>query len=250
MSLAFTAMYWAEFEADTTDLTNTELGIYTRLLSYYYRKGPGITADPKRLARVTRVSQNGRKSVTFIVAHYFTLKDDLLYHKRADKEITKALEKSNKASQSAHARWDANADANALPTHKELGCERNAIKNKNKNKDKKHCSSGLERFEEWWTIYPRKVGKKPARAAWKRIKPDADVLILDAQKRSAGDRRWLEGIIPNPATYLNQERWNDEIVKPVQKHNAPDVYSTSHRSAAENAAEPIPEGENPWEDYL
>jgi uncharacterized protein YdaU (DUF1376 family) len=227
MSLAFTAMYWAEFEADTTDLTNTELGIYTRLLSYYYRKGPGITANPKRLQRVTIVSRNGIKSVTFIVAHYFTLKGGHLYHKRADKEIGKALDKSNKAAKSAHVRWDANAYANAMQTHTKRICERNAIKSKSKNKDKLHWSND---FDRWWSVYPKKVGKKPCKAIWKRTKPDADVLILDAQKRIAGDDQWRSGYVPNPQTYLNQERWNDEIQKRVDRSAQPESKSQSFKT--------------------
>lgn len=66
-------------------------------------------------------------------------------------------------------------------------------------------------FDRFWEVYPKKIAKKPARAIWQKIKPDAGVLIADVKERSARDSKWLDGYIPNPTTYLNQERWNDEI---------------------------------------
>lgn len=72
---------------------------------------------------------------------------------------------------------------------------------------------GRDRFADFWDAYPRKVGKKPSREKWqrKRLDAKADEIIADVKDRMARDRRWLDGYIPNPATYLNQERWNDEV---------------------------------------
>lgn len=68
-------------------------------------------------------------------------------------------------------------------------------------------------FDAWWEVYPRKAKKKPAREVWKRkrLDPMTDVLIADTQRRQQSDRRWLDGFVPDPTTYLNQERWTDEI---------------------------------------
>ena len=72
-----------------------------------------------------------------------------------------------------------------------------------------------DRFEEWWAVYPKKVGKKPCRTKWKARKLDhiADALIADVQTRIESDDQWKRGFIPNPQTYLNQDRWEDEIQK-------------------------------------
>lgn len=68
-------------------------------------------------------------------------------------------------------------------------------------------------FDEWWKAYPKKVGKVTVRGIWKRKKLDfcETDLIKDVQKRIELDRKWIEGYIPNPQTYINQERWNDDI---------------------------------------
>jgi hypothetical protein len=34
------------------------------------------------------------------------------------------------------------------------------------------------------------------------------------RERQRRDQRWLDGYIPNPTTYLNQERWEDEFSAP------------------------------------
>lgn len=71
----------------------------------------------------------------------------------------------------------------------------------------------MSRFEEFWKLYPKKVGKKPCHDTWKRKKLDekAEMIIADVERRQRLDRKWLEGFIVNPQTYLNQERWEDEI---------------------------------------
>lgn len=72
------------------------------------------------------------------------------------------------------------------------------------------------RFAEFWAAYPRKVGKAPSLAKWKAKRLDAlaDRILADIAERSRRDRKWLEGYIPNPLTYLTQERWEDEIEAP------------------------------------
>ena len=77
-------------------------------------------------------------------------------------------------------------------------------------------TTGSEAFKRWWAAYPKKVKKKNARDVWRRKRLDAraDALIADVQRRIEGDRRWLDGYVPDPTTYLNQERWNDELQAP------------------------------------
>ena len=69
------------------------------------------------------------------------------------------------------------------------------------------------RFKEFWEAYPSKKGKKPAREKWQAKKLDelADTIIADVKARAEQDRSWRDGFVPNPATYLHQERWTDEI---------------------------------------
>ncbi len=70
-----------------------------------------------------------------------------------------------------------------------------------------------ERFEEFWTAYPKKAKKKESLKIWKARQLDnkADTLIADVENRKANDGRWLEGFVPDPTTYLRNDRWDDEL---------------------------------------
>jgi|CZCB01.1.fsa_nt_gi hypothetical protein len=72
-----------------------------------------------------------------------------------------------------------------------------------------------KRFDEFWAAYPKKVGKKAAWAAWTKIKPDAELhnKILTAIGKAKLTDQWQREngrFIPNPTTWLNQGRWDDE----------------------------------------
>lgn len=73
----------------------------------------------------------------------------------------------------------------------------------------------LRSFEAFWSMYPRKAGKKPAAAAFARMKPSAQQLeqMLTALRWQCATETWTKDggkYIPHPTTWLNQERWRDE----------------------------------------
>ncbi len=73
-------------------------------------------------------------------------------------------------------------------------------------------------FEEFWQAYPKKVGKEAARKSWEKYKSNFSLtsvlLALQWQIESDQWRRNDGQFIPNPATYLNQGRWQDQ--QPVE----------------------------------
>lgn len=69
-------------------------------------------------------------------------------------------------------------------------------------------------FETFWMNYPKKQGKKTAERAFHKIDLSLLPKILDAldvQKRTEQWKKENGRYIPLPATWLNQERWNDEV---------------------------------------
>lgn len=75
-------------------------------------------------------------------------------------------------------------------------------------------------FDQFWSIYPKKTGKAPCIKKWiaiikSNIEPTAIIVALQNQIRMkylSTDIRYC----PNPLTWLNQERWNDEIAETVK----------------------------------
>lgn len=67
-------------------------------------------------------------------------------------------------------------------------------------------------FEAFWKVYPKKVAKKKAYQAFKKIKTPVSVLIEAVEKQKKSEQ-WMRDhgqYIPFPTTWLNQERWITE----------------------------------------
>ena len=69
-------------------------------------------------------------------------------------------------------------------------------------------------FADFWRLYPRKVARKDAERAWSRIDASLYPKIcagVESHRQTDDWRRDGGRFIPYPATYLNGERWEDEL---------------------------------------
>jgi hypothetical protein len=97
-------------------------------------------------------------------------------------------------------------------------------------------------FEEFWRIYPRKVGKGTARRAWAKAITGTSLEKITAAatryasrefaRMSAGENPDLR-YTAHPATWLNAERWDDETMPTV---GAPKTSPHGGRSIADLVA--------------
>lgn len=80
---------------------------------------------------------------------------------------------------------------------------------------KKEKNGYSKSFETWWKDYPRKVGKlQAAKAFEKALRMTDESNLIEAVKRQSSCAQWQKDggqFIPNPATWLNQGRWEDEV---------------------------------------
>ena len=69
------------------------------------------------------------------------------------------------------------------------------------------------RFPEFWALYPRRVARIKAEEIWIKRKLDqhADVIIAAIQLQAPDFLAREPDKVPHAATWLNQERWKDEI---------------------------------------
>ena len=80
-----------------------------------------------------------------------------------------------------------------------------------KSKEKKKKDNGVS-FEKIWTIYEKKGNRKTSLAKWSKLPTETQDLIfkkVPAYVESTPDKQYRK----NFETYLNQESWNDEIIK-------------------------------------
>lgn len=139
-------------------------------------------------------------------------------------KVTQQSEKGNAASVSG-----------ALPKEE----KRREEKNNNKTLDQ----SAIDQcFESFWSAGMRKINKKKTQPLFEKIitkhaKPDGPTvfdltaqLVADIHNRlSAGQLGFAE---MHPTTYLNGERWNDEIPTPQQQSATEQPRSASERVRA------------------
>ena len=122
----------------------------------------------------------------------------------------------------------------------DMVCARNPIQSESNPNPNPNPSSTL--FDSFWLAYPKKSAKQDAKKAWARLKVDEELFaaIMDGLNRAIPSRQWCESngkYIPNPATFLNGARWEDEYeqyYKPKQQSFAMNKLEMMAREAAEH----------------
>ncbi len=68
-------------------------------------------------------------------------------------------------------------------------------------------------FDQFWSAYPKRVGKQAALRAFRKVKVPIETVLtaIEQQKHSSQWTRDNGQYIPNPAIWLNQGRWEDEL---------------------------------------
>lgn len=90
-------------------------------------------------------------------------------------------------------------------------------------------------FDEFWSAYPRKIGKLAAVTAYARaLKNDPSCLpkLIPAVQRARLSEQWSKDggqFIPHPATWLNQGRWDDDPVIATQPAGTAPALDSGNR---------------------
>jgi uncharacterized protein YdaU (DUF1376 family) len=185
-----------DFLRDTSSLSQANAFSYLKLLWMYYDTEAPLPDDPEYLSFKIGASTDDVKQ---ILKGFFTLENGFWFQKRCDAEIAKFRLKSDRAKTANQIRWSSKMDT---------GSEPNKIAT---NKPITNNKEYIDRFDDFWKHYPRKVSKPNALKAWIKIKPDDELtktIISAISKQNLSTRE--EQFIPHPASWLNGKRWEDE----------------------------------------
>lgn len=193
-----------DFLKDTGQLSNEQLGVYMRMLWVYYDTEKPFADSCDDIAFAVRSDE---KTVHLLLRHFFVQHDDGWHQPRCDREIARFHNKAEKAKESANARW---SNAKAMRTH----TDSNASDTKSDaNQEPITKNQEPEGFTQFWSVYPKKVAKPAALKAFRSAKINGhlpEVLADIESKNHSPDWQKNDGqFVPNPATYLNQRRWED-----------------------------------------
>lgn len=205
-----------DYLKDTRRLTAAQHGAYLLLIMEYWTAG-NLPQDDGALARIACMTPNEWKKERAVIASFF---GEQWTHKRINKELAKAAEISSKRRYAAEQRY-CKTDAIAEQEHNNSIHTRDVFVSSlpssvdslslEATQEEKACG----KFAEFWKIYPHKVGKKDAEKSFAKALKTVDFTRLIAAVRVYGaktdDRPWC-----NPATWLNQGRWDDQPAEPTR----------------------------------
>lgn len=228
-------MHYYKFDISTWYLATNHLSleeeaIYFRLLNYYYHTEEKIPKETQSVIRKLRLASYS-DTVLNILNEFFILEEDGWRHEYCDLVIdafhSKAI--TNRKNGNLGGRPKKIKEIDDIPKETQsdiVGNPKETLITTNKleiitNKLPNTIISFADKldsdFDLFWSSYPKKVGKEAARKAWKKLKPNLP-LILKALQWQTESAQWSKEngqFIPNPATYLNQGRWQDEPEREV-----------------------------------
>lgn len=202
----------ADWHLATSHLSLEEEAIYFRLINYYYDTENPIPQETQSVIRRLRLGKHS-DLVSIVLQEFFTLENGFWHHKRCDDEISQYHDKAEvnqingkkggrpKKTQSVSKQ---NPDITLTKNHKPLTTN--------------HLYT--DSFNEFWKIYPRHESKKEAAQAFSKITEPLEVLIKSVKAQTIArnwDKKENYGFIPHASTWLNQRRWEDEIVQVSSK---------------------------------
>lgn len=211
-----------DYRAATLHLTNEEDLAYRRLLEMYYDSEANIPLDTQWVSRRLRV---GLSCVETVLRDFFKLNESGWSHSRCEYEIAEYNRKAEVArangKKGGRRKASARATKNPVGTHSvpkanQIGTQ--SLANQEPITNNQEPTISEQGFALFWDSYPKKVGKPAAQKAWKaaNVKSEEVPLILADIATRVQSRDWQKDdgqYIPNPATYLNQRRWEDAPVK-------------------------------------
>ncbi len=235
-----------DYSKDTAHLTMIEHGAYRILLDRYYVTEQGIPAD--QVYRIARArTDDERAAVDVVLDEFFRLVDGVWINSRAEEEIAKAQAKISAAKENGKKggrpqKVDrcSSSETNTKPNgffpgyvlESEIKAHQAPTTNSQSPLTNKPTTpptpQGVEPdpFSIFWDAYPKKVNKQATKKAFAKLKQPQETLpvILKALEWQRQSEQWTKdgtNYVPNPATYLNNARWEDEPQPIASKRRMP-----------------------------
>jgi uncharacterized protein YdaU (DUF1376 family) len=251
-------MLWTDaYLGDTSHLTTLEHGAYLLILMAMWRAGGSLPDDDARLARCAGLSRDKWRRIAPTIRELLIGEDGRVTQKRLRREWRIACGRSEKASaagrSSAAVKRLKSNDLVPTAVGRKFQLARNLTETKTKTKNSSPCSQeshgeslgdfSADAFERFWSAFPHKVGRGAAASSFRHVaqsrKVGFEALMAGLTRYIAAkppERAWL-----NPATFLDQERWQDEPAPPPQSPFSGAHYAERAKSPTEFSAKPLAE---------
>jgi uncharacterized protein YdaU (DUF1376 family) len=214
----WTAVEWEAYDRKTAHLSLAQDGAYRRLLSHYYRTRKPLPANAEILLRVCRAFDDSEKAaVLLVVGEFFTLEADGYHNRRADEELAKQAQVSEKrreagkkGAESTNSKRAANGSANERQMPTQLQSH----------------------------IKPISIPPAFVLPAWIPEQPWNDFLMMRDKQRKPPTVRAKELIVIELEKLLNQGHDPAEVLNQSTKKSYLDVYPVEKNSGANRPNQP------------
>lgn len=220
-------------------LSMLEHGSYTLLIDACYDR-ERFPTEAEAIDWCWARSDEELAAVRFVLSKFFVLEGDRYVQDRISEEIAAYKDRALKNKEIAENREKARKTKREPIEHDSctdlhLTINQEPLTTNHKPKKKPSPSAGADEdgsFEAFWKLYPKKVSRKDAAKAWAKIPADKHQQVMVGLAKHRVCDQWVkdEGkFIPNAATWLNAERWEDEVKQYAQRTEANRTISAVDR---------------------
>jgi len=206
-----------DYKEDTWHLTLAEHGAYNLLLDHYYSNEAPLPDNDRALSSICNCPLEEWLAVKPAVIKFFKVKNGKLRKTKCDKIISESFKKRQDGAKRAanYRKRKTGVTRDERVSNASTGQDRTGHNNKKEYSPPKAGMNG--RFEEFWELVPRKIGKKKAKALCEGItrrgEATEDELINGMRAFSDSMTGKEVQFICHPVTWLNQGRWTDVVEK-------------------------------------
>lgn len=194
--------YSSDFLTGTILMTNEQIGKYIKLLCLQHQRG--------HLKEEEMLKICDEKLDNEIIQKFKKDKKNLYYNERLENEIIKRTKHKEKQRENG---LKGGRPKNPIKTQTKP--KRKPLENENENENINVIENiYIDYFNKFYSIYPKKVKKKETEKWFIKQKPDEELFkeIMNGLKKHLKSKQWKnKQYIPYPTTWLNGERWNDEV---------------------------------------
>lgn len=212
----------ADYRKDTTHLSMLEHGAYRQLLDWHYIEQAPIPLETEVVfRRLSARTEDERLAIEIVLKELFIRTENGYIQHRVMREIGLYEAKADRARQAGKLggrpkKTEVVISRLSNETEEKANSLTNKLNNSITNNKKHTRTSALDDgFNEFWNAYPKKNSKGRAEQAWKKHKPNID-LVMKALAWQIESDKWQEKdgkFIPYPASYINAQAWLDEPQK-------------------------------------
>lgn len=228
-------LFTDKFIAETTHLDNIEVGIYIRLMCWYWTKKRALTEE--EAMRIASENNTKNKQVKFVLKEFFKFVDGVYKHKRLEQEheyLKDYYENKSISGRVGGLRSKQTVSKTKAPI---------SISIPNSISNKKYTIE----FETFWKDIIIKKGTKftAFKAFNNSVSQDLDVQVLVKTYNSQVSKIKDEQYVPYVSTWLNKRSF--EIVEEEQRFKKPTIEDIYPKGLPKGCKQGGSEGEwNEW----